>query len=240
MKHKHHIIPRHAGGTDDPENIIELTLEEHAEAHRKLYEKHGRWQDKCAYLALSGQIGKEEIIYEVQVNALKEHRESADWSAIALKAWKTRRKNKKTKTWNKNLKKGNAGKYEKSFDKLSQSLKKARAEGKLANIGDIMRGKELSEEHKQKLSEIAKKREKVKCPLCGVSAIKQVLSMWHGKGKCDVAPDLDSDKTCRDCGEVKKLRDYPIQGRKQNGHPKHKNWCKVCENKRRRDRRRKS
>ena len=38
MKHKHHVIPRYAGGTNDPSNIVELTPEEHAEAHRKLYE----------------------------------------------------------------------------------------------------------------------------------------------------------------------------------------------------------
>ena len=38
MKHMHHIIPRHAGGTDDLSNLVELTIEQHAEAHRKLYE----------------------------------------------------------------------------------------------------------------------------------------------------------------------------------------------------------
>lgn len=59
-KHKHHIIPRHAGGTDDPSNIVELTTEEHAEAHRKLYEEHGRWQDKIAWKVLSHQITAEE------------------------------------------------------------------------------------------------------------------------------------------------------------------------------------
>ena len=64
MKHKHHIIPRHAGGTDAPENLIELTLEEHAEAHRLLYEKHGRWQDWLAWQGLSGMLSKEEIIKE--------------------------------------------------------------------------------------------------------------------------------------------------------------------------------
>ena len=26
MKHKHHIIPKHAGGTDDPDNLIELSI----------------------------------------------------------------------------------------------------------------------------------------------------------------------------------------------------------------------
>ncbi len=54
--HKHHIIPKHMGGTDDPSNLIELTVADHAEAHRKLFEKHGCWQDEIAWKALSGQI----------------------------------------------------------------------------------------------------------------------------------------------------------------------------------------
>lgn len=60
--HRHHIIPRHMGGSDDPSNIIELTVEEHAEAHRILYEKYGRWQDKLAWQGLAGMVGDEEII----------------------------------------------------------------------------------------------------------------------------------------------------------------------------------
>ena len=60
--HKHHIIPRHAGGSDDPSNLIELTTEEHALAHKKLFFIYGRPQDEWAYLGLSGAIGKDEII----------------------------------------------------------------------------------------------------------------------------------------------------------------------------------
>jgi len=59
--HIHHIIPRHMGGTNDPENLIELTVEEHADAHRKLYEEHGHWQDHVARKALSGQIESDDI-----------------------------------------------------------------------------------------------------------------------------------------------------------------------------------
>ena len=44
VKHKHHIIPKHMGGNDEPSNLIELSVEEHATAHRKLYEQHGHLQ----------------------------------------------------------------------------------------------------------------------------------------------------------------------------------------------------
>jgi len=62
--HKHHIIPRHAGGNDDPSNIIELTIEEHAEAHRKLYEQYNKREDYIAWKGLAGLIGKDEIFRE--------------------------------------------------------------------------------------------------------------------------------------------------------------------------------
>ena len=65
IKHKHHIIPRHIGGTDDLQNIVELTIEEHAEAHRILFEQYGREEDRLAWLGLSGQIGKDEILWHL-------------------------------------------------------------------------------------------------------------------------------------------------------------------------------
>ena len=65
MKHKHHIVPRHMGGTDDPNNLIEITVEEHAEAHRMLYEQHGHWQDKVAWQGLAGLIGHYDIMREM-------------------------------------------------------------------------------------------------------------------------------------------------------------------------------
>lgn len=58
--HKHHITPKHMGGSDDPSNLIELTVEEHAEAHRKLWEEHGNEYDKIAWMSLTGQIDNAE------------------------------------------------------------------------------------------------------------------------------------------------------------------------------------
>ena len=68
MKHKHHVIPRHMGGSDDPSNLIELTPLEHAEAHRLLYEQHGHWQDYVAWQGLAKltenfDAAKESMIY---------------------------------------------------------------------------------------------------------------------------------------------------------------------------------
>lgn len=71
IKHKHHIIPRHAGGTDHPDNLVELSVEDHAEAHRLLYEQHGRWQDRVAWLSLSGIMNDHDRIYEIVSNANK-------------------------------------------------------------------------------------------------------------------------------------------------------------------------
>jgi len=34
------------GGSNHESNIVVLSVEEHAEAHRKLYEEHGKWQDQ--------------------------------------------------------------------------------------------------------------------------------------------------------------------------------------------------
>jgi hypothetical protein len=53
------------GGSDAPDNIIELSIEEHAEAHKKLYEDHGRWEDRLAWKGLAGQMGKDEILLEI-------------------------------------------------------------------------------------------------------------------------------------------------------------------------------
>ena len=65
MKHKHHIVPRHMGGTDDPSNLIELTIEEHAEAHRILYETYGKVEDKVAWQSLAGLAPKSELMREI-------------------------------------------------------------------------------------------------------------------------------------------------------------------------------
>lgn len=71
MKHKHHIVPKHMGGTDDESNLVELTIEEHAAAHRKLYEEHGRWEDYLAWQGLAGLMTREELVRQMLSEAGK-------------------------------------------------------------------------------------------------------------------------------------------------------------------------
>ena len=64
MKHKHHILPKHRGGDDSPANLVEVSVEEHAELHLAAYLSYGHWQDWVAYHALSGQISMSEASQE--------------------------------------------------------------------------------------------------------------------------------------------------------------------------------
>jgi hypothetical protein len=144
MKHKHHIVPRHMGGTDDPSNLIELTVEEHAEAHRKLYEEHGHIEDYCAWKGLSGQIGKEEIIRLLMDPTGRVHTEETKKKMSEAHKGKP----KHTPESKQKISEVRKGKSlsEEHRSKISKSL-----EGNTRMIG-----KKLSEETKQKLSAAGK------------------------------------------------------------------------------------
>jgi hypothetical protein len=77
--YRHHIIPKHAGGSDDLTNIKMVTLEQHAEEHKLLWEKYGRQEDFIAWRCLSGQISKEDLINEVRsMNGKRQGKINAD------------------------------------------------------------------------------------------------------------------------------------------------------------------
>ncbi len=54
--HKHHIIPKHMGGTDDPCNLVEVSVDQHAELHFALYLEHGKLEDYLASKSLANQL----------------------------------------------------------------------------------------------------------------------------------------------------------------------------------------
>lgn len=50
--HRHHIVPRHIGGTDDKSNLTVLSIKEHALVHHILFRLHRRHQDFIAWRCL--------------------------------------------------------------------------------------------------------------------------------------------------------------------------------------------
>ena len=122
--HIHHIIPQCVGGTNDPSNLIKLTITEHAEAHRLLFEQYGRWQDRVAWLSLSGIMKDEERIDEL------------------IRSWRGRKHTEESKLKISVSQKGRKHKEESKL-KISKSLK-----GKPSKS----RGKTRSDDFKQNVS----------------------------------------------------------------------------------------
>jgi NUMOD3 motif len=54
--HDHHFVPRHAGGTDDPSNIVRVTVADHVGFHYERWVVTGDYFDWLAWKALAGLI----------------------------------------------------------------------------------------------------------------------------------------------------------------------------------------
>ena len=162
--HRHHIIPRHAGGTDDPSNIILLTVEEHAEAHKKLWEEHGRIEDKLAWKGLSGIIGKEEIVYYVNEERKRKISE-ANKGQIS-----NNRGKKFSDETRKKMSESMKGipKSEEHRKKLAKLRKGTiHSDETRKKMSEAHKGKHFSDETRKKLSERKKNLPKLECPHCG-------------------------------------------------------------------------
>lgn len=73
--HRHHLKPKHRGGTDD-DGIVEVSVIQHAMFHWCEYQLHGQWQDRLAWQALTKQIGRE----EAQREAARQSSLNREWS----------------------------------------------------------------------------------------------------------------------------------------------------------------
>ncbi len=60
LTHKHHIIPKYIGGTNDPENLVRVTVTQHAMFHFCNYQLWGNEEDKLAWKGLSRQMSFDE------------------------------------------------------------------------------------------------------------------------------------------------------------------------------------
>lgn len=125
--HRHHIIPKHQGGTDADENIIYLSPEDHAKAHLELYEKYGHYEDAQAYNSLKKYWLESRILdgYVQSEEHIRKRTDSIDYSQISSKL-----KGRVSPT------KGMRFEYKPK-----------------PKVGDALRGKARSHETKKKISE---------------------------------------------------------------------------------------
>jgi len=141
---RHHIIPRHQGGTDDESNFTYLTRREHIVAHFLLWKINGHEGDRLAYTWMKGVkcyptfLGRkhtEESKRRMSEGAKKRYEDPAE---------RAKRSEAIKKLW-----------VDPEYKaKQSESMKgKKRTEETRRRMSESKKGKKLSEEHKQKISE---------------------------------------------------------------------------------------
>lgn len=147
LTHIHHVIPKHMGGSDDPSNLVELTVEDHAIAHKVLYSIYGKEQDRIAWLCLSGKIATE----EANRLALAESNRKRIWTPEARAKVAASRKGKKLSQESKDkVSKANKGKQYTLGKKLSKEFCQKMSK-KQKGDGNSFYGKTHSEESRAKM-----------------------------------------------------------------------------------------
>lgn len=159
--HNHHIIPKHMGGTDAPDNYVKLTVSEHAAAHKELWEQHGKRQDWIAWQFLSKQITLAEAIKMAQ-------------------------RLPKTKEWKEKISK--IAKERNHIQTLREALKNPEIKKKHAeNTSKGLKGVSKSESHKLSMSKRTQNTTKVECPHCSKTGQYTNMKRWHFD-RCKLIP----------------------------------------------------
>ena len=85
--HRHHVIPKHMGGSDSEDNLVYLTPEEHAQAHLELYEKYGLYEDAQAFNSISSQWlnGRTISGYKQSAEHIQKRIASTDYTEVSRK-----------------------------------------------------------------------------------------------------------------------------------------------------------
>lgn len=156
------------GGTDDPTNIIELTVEEHAEAHKKLFEQYGKWEDKLAWQGLAGILNKKEHVKQLL-------------SQAGIKSNKIRLENG-THIWL-----NSDHQREKQIRRFELGTHNFQTSEHIEKIKTLSRNRFLTNnpvysqinQNKNKIISDNPTKYKLECPHCGKIGPKPQMKQWH-------------------------------------------------------------
>lgn len=188
--HNHHILPKHLGGKNDKENLVKVTVDEHATIHKKLFKKFNQKQDWLAWQGLAGFLGKEKIISEsIKLGSRKAGKIAGRKAVESGRLIEMSKKGVK-KFREKFL---NEKKYKNHFSKISK-LQKGVEKPKLRNYIWITNGVENKKIHineiippefkkgrtrKWRTGFNREKKEKICCPHCNKIGGKPVMKRYH-------------------------------------------------------------
>ncbi len=185
---KHHIIPKSMGGTNDKDNIVELTAREHFIAHWLLYRIYPHEKSIIyAFWMMSNRFKNfSSIAYEESKNAHSENHKKFKHSTETKKIISEKRKeqgnnwNGKTHTVESKLKMSESAKNKNMSDGAKSSRNKKMSESAL--------GVKKSKEHRKNIAlakagtnnpMYGKKAKQVTCPHCNKTLGVNMASRYH-------------------------------------------------------------
>ena len=126
MRHKHHIIPKHRGGTNDPSNLVEISLTQHAMFHYCEWKLHGKRADYVAWKRLVGNLKDEELVHQKLIMGGEISGKKCKELGIGIFAISKEERSKISKRGGKiGGKKGGVSRSEKKINACRENIKKA-------------------------------------------------------------------------------------------------------------------
>lgn len=198
-KERHHIVPRCMGGSDDKDNLVELTASEHYVAHQllaKIYPDNHKLS-YAVHIMSSKLAGRNNKSYEwirkrvsiansAVLTGKKRSPRSKEWSA-KLSAALTG----KSQTLESNEKRSISMTGISKSDTMKQNMSvaaKNRTKEHQNKLNLANTGKKRSEETRAKLRAVSESQPVVTCPHCGKSGKPRGMKCWHFD-KCKEKPN---------------------------------------------------
>jgi len=170
---RHHIIPRCMGGSDDIDNLVNLTPEEHFVAHQLLVKMYPS-NPGLVYAAHTMTAGPRRINNKLYGWLKDKHPRGMLGKSHSLE---TRRQMSKSRTGIKNGMFGKQHTTETKNKMLGPSTPEHRQ--KLSVAASTTPKKPHTSATKHKISESAKRIQPVQCPHCGTIGKPSPMSRWH-------------------------------------------------------------